>query len=228
MSSTAVYTPPDDVWRLVKEELPRKKKSWLTFDDFCAFCRERGIDSPHDQEAIAGYLHDLGLMLSYRGDDTLRKFGVLNPQWATKGIYQMLNAREIRDAGGTFTIKSFGEVLPARAYPEEVHPYLLALMIRFRLCHPLDTKGIKYLIPELLGKEEPSLEAEFCQLPRDGARRSASAHRDDPRGRRQQRQARAARHHPRALRAYPRQLREAARRRQGARSRLSPVPDRSR
>jgi internalin A len=100
-------------------------------------------------------------MLAYRRDDTLRKFGVLNPQWATKGIYEMLNARTIRDAGGTFTIKSFHEVLPAAAYPEALHSFLLALMIRFRLCHPLDTRGNKYLIPELLGKEEPPLEADF-------------------------------------------------------------------
>lgn len=148
-------------WRQVKDDLPRKKKSWLTFADFCAFCKQRGVDSPSDQEALAGYLHDLGLMLAYRRDDTLRKFGVLNPQWATKGIYQMLNARTIRDAGGTFTIKSFHEVLPATAYPESLHAFLLALMIRFRLCHPLDTRGNKYLIPELLGKEEPPLEADF-------------------------------------------------------------------
>jgi internalin A len=46
-------------------------------------------------------------------------------------------------------------VLPIKSYPKTVHPYLLALMRKFRLCHPLDEKGEKYLIPELLTKEEP-------------------------------------------------------------------------
>lgn len=148
-------------WQQIKTDLPQQRRSWLTFEDFCTFCSERGVDSAGDQEALAGYLHDLGLMLSYRRDDTLRQFGVLNPQWATEGIYKMLNARGIRDANGQFTLRSFGDVLPARKYPETLHPFLLALMSRFRLCHPLDTKGTRYLIPELLTKEEPPLEEEF-------------------------------------------------------------------
>lgn len=148
-------------WQQIKTDLPQQRRSWLTFDDFCKFCGERGVDSPGDQEALAGYLHDLGLMLSYRRDDMLRQFGVLNPRWATEGIYKMLNARGIRDANGQFTLRSFGEVLPVRVYPETLHPFLLALMSRFRLCHPLDTKGTRYLIPELLSKEEPPLDEEF-------------------------------------------------------------------
>jgi internalin A len=34
-------------------------------------------------------------------------------------------------------------------------------MRKFQLCHPLDDKGEKYLIPELLTKEEPDLDTEF-------------------------------------------------------------------
>lgn len=148
-------------WQRIKDDLPRNKKSWLTFEDFCAFCRRHGVDSSSDQEALAGSLHDLGSMLSYRRDETLRRFGVLNPQWATKGIYQMLNSRAIREAGGTLTLRSFSDELPAKAYPDTLHPLLLALMLRFELCHPLDTNGNKYLIPELLGKEEPPLDSQF-------------------------------------------------------------------
>jgi internalin A len=148
-------------WRRIKEELPQQKQSWMTFTDFLKFCRERGISDPQEQESLAESLHDLGLMLSYRKDETLRDFGVLNPQWVTQGIYAMLNSSVLRDAGGKFTLNTFGEVLPARAYPKKLHPYLLALMRKFRLCHPLDERGNKYLIPELLTKEEPKLDADF-------------------------------------------------------------------
>jgi internalin A len=148
-------------WRRIKEELPAKRRSWLTFGEFCKFCHEQGVTQPRDQENLAESLHDLGLMLSYRKEEALRDFGVLNPQWVTKGIYEMLNSRLLRDAGGKFTVKSFAEVLSKRVYPKELHPYLLALMRKFQLCHPLDDKGEKYLIPELLTKEEPKLEAEF-------------------------------------------------------------------
>jgi internalin A len=149
-------------WRRVKEELPAAEKDWVTFDDFRAFCRDRGVAEASDQELLAESLHALGLMLSYQRDETLRGFGVLNPKWVTKGIYQMLNAPALREAGGKFTLDSFAQVLPTRTYPKRLHPFLLALMRKFQLCHPLDDENHLYLIPELLTKEEPAdLEEQF-------------------------------------------------------------------
>lgn len=148
-------------WRQIKDELPAQKKSWLTFDDFRTFCSNHGITKAKDQEDLAESLHDLGLMLSYRKDEALRSFGVLNPEWVTDGIYKVLNSPTFRDAGGKFTVASFAQVLPAKTYPQKLHPYLLALMRKFQLCHPLDDKGEQYLIPDLLTKEEPKLDSEF-------------------------------------------------------------------
>jgi internalin A len=148
-------------WRHVKDELPQQKKSWMTFDTFLAFCQERGVADRKEQESLAEYLHDLGLILAYRKDEALRDFGVLKPQWVTEGIYAMLNSPILRDAGGKFTLETFDEVLAAKDYPKALHPYLLALMRKFRLCHPLDELGRKYLIPELLTKEEPKLDMDF-------------------------------------------------------------------
>lgn len=148
-------------WRQIKEELPAQKKSWLTFDDFRTFCHSHGITAAKDQEDLAESLHDLGLMLSYRKEEALRNFGVLNPEWVTDGIYKVLNSPLFRDACGKFTVTSFAQVLPAKIYPKKLHPYLLALMRKFQLCHPLDDKGEQYLIPDLLSKKEPPLESEF-------------------------------------------------------------------
>ncbi|MDU0457788.1 MAG: COR domain-containing protein [Geobacteraceae bacterium] len=148
-------------WRQIKDELPAQKKNWLTFDDFRTFCNNHGITIAKDQEDLAESLHDLGLMLSYRKEETLRNFGVLNPEWVTDGIYKVLNSPLFRDTKGKFTVKSFAEVLPAKEYPPKLHPYLLALMRKFQICHPLDDKGEQYLIPDLLTKNEPPLESEF-------------------------------------------------------------------
>jgi len=148
-------------WRRIKEELPGKKKSWLTIEDFREFCVQRGITKAKDHEALAESLHDLGLMLSFRRDEALRDFGVLNPQWITKGIYEILNSRILKDAMGEFTAETCADILPTTSYPPALHQFLLALMRKFRLCHPLDDKGEKYLTPELLTKEAPNLDAEF-------------------------------------------------------------------
>lgn len=149
-------------WQRIKEELPAQKKSWLTFDDFREFCKHLGIVEAKDQEALAESLHDLGLMLSFRHDQALREVGVLNPVWITKGIYQILNSRTLKDAQGRFNAATFADELPKTSYPAKLHPYLLALMRKFQLCFPLDDKGEKYLVPELLTKEEPKLESDFA------------------------------------------------------------------
>lgn len=109
-------------WRRIKEVLPSKKKSWLTFDDFRRFCGENGVTDPSAQEALAESLHDLGLTLSYRKEETLRDFGVLNPQWVTKGIYDILNSRKLKEAAGKFTLKTLAEVLPAGNIPRNFTP----------------------------------------------------------------------------------------------------------
>ncbi len=151
---------PAEWWR-IKEQLPALKQSWLSYHDFCSFARDCGVTDPEGQESLAESLNDLGLMLYYSKDEALRNFGVLNPQWVTRGIYGMLTSQAMRQALGVFTVKSFGEVLDRHAYPERLHRYLVALMRKFLLCFPLDDRGERYLMPELLTKEEPDLEADF-------------------------------------------------------------------
>lgn len=148
-------------WRRIREELSDEKRSWLTFADFCAFCETRGVTDPKSLEALAESLHDLGLVLAYRKEEALKGFGVLNPRWATKGIYEMLNSSLLRSASGKFDLRTFAAVLPRDEYPPQVHCFLVALMQKFRLCHPLDDRGEQYLVPELLTKEEPKVDKNF-------------------------------------------------------------------
>lgn len=151
-------------WRRVKEELPIAKKSWLSFSDFCAFAQARGVSVLDDQQALADCLHDLGLMLSYRTDPVLRDCGVLNPQWATHAIYKVLNDKVVCEAGGEMSLATFAQVLSgeeSQLYPANLHVYLLALMRKFLLCLPLDERGKRYLIPDLLSIAEPPLGNDF-------------------------------------------------------------------
>jgi hypothetical protein len=47
--------------------------------EFRSFCATRGVPAEEDQEALAASLHELGLMLAYRKEESLRGFGVLHP-----------------------------------------------------------------------------------------------------------------------------------------------------
>lgn len=148
-------------WRDVKKKLPEEKRSWVSYPEFQKFCSLHGVPAPGDQEALASSLHELGLMLAYRKEDRLRGFGVLHPTWVTDGIYRMINDSRLQDRRGKFKPADMALVLPKREYPSKLHPYLLALMQKFRLCFPLDDDGKEYLIPELLSKREPNLDNDF-------------------------------------------------------------------
>ena len=148
-------------WHRVKQDLPEAPEDWLTFDRFCDFCTERGVSKHEDQEALARNLHALGLMLAFRNDSELKNHGVLKPQWATTGIYNLLNAPAIKAAGAKFTVRDLENILDAKTYPAAVHPFLLGLMEKFKLCFPLDEAHTRFMIPELLPADEPDLAKEF-------------------------------------------------------------------
>ena len=148
-------------WQAVKQDLPEQQKHWLSFADFRSFCKDRKVEDPDEQEKLAGYLNLLGLMLYYGEDETLRRFGVLHPLWVTQGIYAMVTSKRLKAAGGKFSLGSFTEELDAEAYPKELHEYLLKLMQKFRLCHPLPDEAEHFLIPDLLTEEEPGAVADF-------------------------------------------------------------------
>lgn len=145
-------------WVQIKNALPKQEKDWMSFEGFISFCKAHGEQSESASEELAGYLHDLGIMLSYRHDSTLRNFGVLNPHWVTNGIYSIITAQKFKNKGGRISTNDFSSILSPKDYPPNVYPFLLALMRKFDLCFPLDDNGLNYLIPELLTKEEPVFE----------------------------------------------------------------------
>lgn len=149
-------------WRQVKDALATLEKRWLSYEDFRAFCVDHGVRDEQQQDVLGDLLHALGITISFRDDETLSHFGVLSPQWVTHAIYRILNAAQMRQTRGQFTLATVADVLPEREYPKEVHLYLLALMRKLQLCLPLDDSCETYLIPELLTKEAPpKLEEEF-------------------------------------------------------------------
>jgi len=87
----------------------------------------------------------------------------LNPHWVTTGIYKLLNAEKLARDRGVLRLDTLGALLPAEDYPAEKHEYLLELMRKFKLCFafPNDEKDHRYLVPELLDKQEPDLGGEF-------------------------------------------------------------------
>ena len=149
-------------WVAIKDRLAGMKENFLDFDAYRAECAKLGEVATEAQEKLAGYLHSLGIALNFKDDPRLQDTHVLNPHWVTNGIYKILNARELAAGKGEIVANDLKGILDKDAYPHRMHGFLLDLMRKFELCFPLgeDSSG-RFLIPELLDKQEPPEASEF-------------------------------------------------------------------
>lgn len=145
-------------WFQVKDRLARMREDFLSFDEFRRICDGAGESDPASQETLANFLHTLGVALNFRDDPRLRDLHVLKPAWVTEGIYSILNNKALARGRGELTLPQLREVLDASRYPERRHPYLFELMRKFELCFRFPDDEERFLVPELLDKQEPVLE----------------------------------------------------------------------
>jgi internalin A len=145
-------------WSRIKDALSQMrkvlKKDFITFDQYRDLCDRHNETDPIAQENLAGFLNDLGIALNYDDDPRLADKHVLNPQWVTEGIYKILNAPALAEAGGALHIGQLSTILSGSEYPKSMHGFVFELMRKFELCFPFPDRDGAYLIPELLSKDE--------------------------------------------------------------------------
>jgi internalin A len=148
-------------WFTVKDTLANLPKSegqnFISFARYQELCGRNGVEEATSQETLVGFLHDLGIVVNFRDDPRLAETHVLNPEWVTNGIYKILNADWLAKKEGELRLEHLPGVLDRKLYPREMHLYLLDLMRKFELCYEFYEGDGRYLVPELLGKEEPDL-----------------------------------------------------------------------
>lgn len=148
-------------WFEIKDRLAGMSENYLTFDRYRHICTDLGEMDSQAQELLADYLHSLGIALNYREDPRLRDTHVLNPHWVTEGIYTILNSRLVAEHHGEVTASDLSRILDAKRYPAERHVFLLDLMRRFELCFPYADEPDKYLVADLLPKQQPPEATDF-------------------------------------------------------------------
>jgi small GTP-binding protein len=151
---------PSD-WFTVKERLESMKDEYMGYEEFRQLCRVERIRDESDQNTLRWVLHCLGIALNYRDDSRLRDTSVLKPEWVTQGIYRILNAKKLAERQGELELRDLKHLLPNNRYPYDKHLFLLELMRKFSLCFPFPDEPDRYLVPELLGKEQPEETTDF-------------------------------------------------------------------
>jgi internalin A len=142
-------------WFGIKDQLAAMTENFITFERYRALCTEQGETDGKSQNSLASFLHSLGIILNYNDDPRLQDTHVLNPHWVTKGIYTILNAETLANKKGELNVCDFATILDPNDYPSERHPFLFELMRKFELCVRFPDDEGRYLIPQLLDKQQP-------------------------------------------------------------------------
>ncbi|MBQ0894653.1 hypothetical protein KBX37_16365 [Micromonospora sp. U56] len=159
-----------DRWIAARDRITSIAKphiSRLTFERICA---AEGLDEESTQ-TLANLLHDLGYIIYYSDDESLRELIVLQPEWLTKAIGYVLEDEETRDRGGVLMharlqqIWSQPAIAGEEGYPAELHPYFLRLMEKFDITYRLPDEPAS-LVAQLVPFERPT-PLEWEPFPRD-------------------------------------------------------------
>lgn len=143
----------------IKQELEKNNKDYIPYHEYEKICKD--IDNGFESESMStlvGLLHDLGIMLNFRTDNfvSLRNTQVLNPEWVTRGVYQIITSKKVINKKGILTIDEITKILDKKKYPSIVEQkYIMDIMQNFELCYQLIDKPGNYFIPGAFPKDRP-------------------------------------------------------------------------
>lgn len=141
-------------WFAVKQKIESLQRDYMLFDEYVRICQQEGIHDEVSQNTLIGFLHDLGIVLSFIDDPRLQDTNILNPRWVTSGVYAVLNSYQLLLSGGVLEYSDMKRILKDSRYPPGTHLYIVDMMRKFELCYDLELDQ-KFLIPDLLPKDEP-------------------------------------------------------------------------
>ena len=142
-------------WFKVKTRLEDMEKDYISYEDYEEICKKENVTQEQNQSTLVGFLHDLGIVLNFKDDPRLETTQVLKPEWVTNGVYKILNDRDlIIESKGVLNLQDLTRILDRNRYPRTKHAFIIKIMKKFELCFRLDEDD-RYLIPDLLPKEEP-------------------------------------------------------------------------
>lgn len=150
-----IGNPLPKVWVEIRrdiEELKISGRNYISQSEYLEICKKhyRREDSAL---FLSEYFHDLGVIIHFQNDIDLRDIIILNHEWITKGVYKILDDKEVIKNKGRF---SYSDIL--RIWSDDEHKgkirELISLMKnnKFDLCFELENG--EFLVPRLLPVDE--------------------------------------------------------------------------
>lgn len=150
-----IGNPLPKVWvdiRLELENLKQQGLNYITKAEYLEICK-RYYRKEDSALFLSDFFHDIGVMIHFHNDFDLKDIVILNHEWITKGVYKVLDNKNVIANRGRFTNEDL-----ERIWADDEHKYKVREMIslmknkKFDLCFQLDSG--EYLIPRLLPVDE--------------------------------------------------------------------------
>jgi len=123
------------------------------YDDFEDLCIKMGL-SPEEVSHFSEQLHDLGSIIHYKDNEILQDIIILDPEWATDGVYRVLDNDKAKKQKGKLSYEDFKDVWKKSKRHRGKYITLIALMKEFSLCFYSKIDKV-YIVPHLLSAEKP-------------------------------------------------------------------------
>ena len=146
-------------WFKVKKKLENMKKDFISYDDYVKMCEKENIHDEESEHTLVEFLNDLGVILHF-DDPSLKETNVINPEWATQAVYDIINSPILANNKGILEQDSLKQILDKGNYPRQKHDFIIELMKKFELCFSLREDTI--LVPDLLAVEEPPFDFDYA------------------------------------------------------------------
>jgi internalin A len=143
-------------WAEIRRALRRlsAEKPYITLERYLEICADHGLPEEERALALSRYLHILGAMLHYADNKLLKKFVILQNEWATDAAYKILEDEDIVfKTRGRFTGKDLERIWQRPDYARMCDE-LLELMKKFKLCYQVRNEDL-YIAPQLLPDRSP-------------------------------------------------------------------------
>jgi len=145
------------LWLAIRSELEERKQQapYISHKDyFQIYGRHLKLDETKALQ-LSRYLHDLGVFLHFQEDSLLARLVILQNDWATEAVFNVLDDEPTKARSGYFTRADCQRIWALSTYGD-LHPELLALMEKFELCYKLADQQIEtWLAPQLLSPSTP-------------------------------------------------------------------------
>ncbi|WP_353573306.1 COR domain-containing protein, partial [Candidatus Albibeggiatoa sp. nov. BB20] len=150
-------------WFSIKQKLQNMRRDFISYAEYEKLCERENITALAQQTLIS-FLHDLGIVLSFRDNGKylhLQDTSILNPQWVTEGIYKILNSHLLFQSKGILDIALLSSILDMKRYPSNKHRFIIDIMEKFELCFEFPETNNRFLILDLLSVQEPDINWDF-------------------------------------------------------------------